>query len=345
MTSEVLAPQEDLVMGTLYLTTPDTILHKVDERLQVRQHREVLLDLPMIKVDQVVSFGRVTMTAAAVEALIKRKIGICYLTVSGRYVGRVEPEFSKNVLLRVEQYRAAFDPARRAYLASRFVRGKLANMRVALARLQRERAHEDLADALLQVKQAERGARQADDVDSIRGYEGSASAAYFGVFHHFLKADGFTFTRRLRRPPPDPVNALLSLGYAIMRHDLQTACNLVGFDAYLGFLHTDRYGRASLALDLMEEFRALVVDATVLRCINLRMVTPDDFQEDLGSVRLTENGLKTFLRAYEERKQTTIKHPALGIKVNYQRCFELQARLLARYLTGEIGEYLPLIVQ
>jgi len=333
-------------MSTLYLTTPDTIVHKVDERLQVRQHREVLLDVPLLKIEQVVALGRVTLTAAIVEELMSRKIGVCYLRPNGRFVARLEPECNKNILLRSAQYRAAFDSIQSTQLATRFVKGKLANLRVALKRLERERPAEELTAAIARIKKAERLVKTADSLDSVRGYEGTASAAYFGVFNHFLKVEGFSFSRRLRRPPPDPVNALLSLGYSLLARDIQTACNLVGFDPYLGFLHSERYGRPSLALDLMEEFRPLIVDAAVLRCINLKMLTPADFPEDLGgSVRLEDQALKTFLRVYEERKQTTLKHPVLGIKVTYQRCFELQARLLSRYLTGELEQYLPLIVQ
>jgi CRISPR-associated protein Cas1 len=333
-------------MGTLYLTTPDTIVHKVDERLQVRQNKEVVLDLPLLKIEQVVALGRVTLTAALVDELMQRKIGVSYLRPSGRFVARLEPEMSKNVLLRSAQYRAAFDVTSATQLAIGFIRGKLANMRVALNRLQRERPNEALQNAIQLIKKEERLVRHAKSIEEARGHEGSASAAYFGVFNHFIKVPGFTFTHRRRRPPPDPVNALLSFGYAVLAQDLQTACNLVGFDPYLGYLHSERYGRASLALDLMEEFRSLIVDSTVLRCINLKILTPQDFTEELGgSFRLSDNGRKAFLRAYEERKQTELKHPIMSIRVTYKRCFELQARLLARVLTGELSQYPALVVQ
>nr|WP_309242686.1 CRISPR-associated endonuclease Cas1 [Limnofasciculus baicalensis] len=184
-------------------------------------------------------------------------------------------------------------------------------------------------------------------MNSLRGLEGSGSAAYFGCFNQLIQVTEFHFEKRNRRPPKDPVNSLLSLGYSLLRHDIQSAVNIVGFDPYLGYLHVEHYGRPSLALDLMEEFRPLVVDAMVLNGINRRFLKLSDFINEpiSDAVSLTPDGLKTFLRLYEQKKQSEFRHPVLGRKCCYQEAFEIQARLLAKYLMGEIDKYPPLIVR
>lgn len=332
-------------MSTLYITQQDSVLRKVDERLKVTQNGQTLLDIPLIKVSQVVLFGRVTVTAATVATLMEHGIGLCYLSEHGRYIGRLEPEFSKNSLLRVDQYRAAFDDGRKLEIAKRFVTGKLANMRVMLLRANREQESYELGRAIDRLKDAERAAGASQDLDSLRGHEGEGSAAYFSVFGKLIKQD-FAFPGRVRRPPTDPVNALLSFGYVLLYHDVHSACNAVGFDPYVGYLHADRYGRANLALDLMEEFRPLIVDSVVLTCLNKRIIQRDDFVVELGDAhRLTDSGRKQFLLQYEERKNTEFKHPVFSYRITYQRCFELQARLLAKHIQGEIEAYPPLITK
>ena len=175
----------------------------------------------------------------------------------------------------------------------------------------------------------------------------AGSAAYFGCFNQVIRAAEFTFTNRIRRPPTDPVNSLLSFGYSLLRHDVQGAINIAGFDPYLGYLHCERYGRPSLALDLMEEFRPLVVDAVVLSALNKRFLAPTDFVAEplSGAVSLTPEGRKTFLRLYAQKKQSEFKHPVLGRKCSYGEAFELQARLLAKYLMGETEKYPPLVLK
>ncbi|RMF87585.1 MAG: type I-D CRISPR-associated endonuclease Cas1 [Nitrospinota bacterium] len=332
-------------MSTLYITQQDTVLRKVDERLKVTHRKETLLDIPLIKVSQVVLFGRVTVTAATVATLLEHGIGLCYLSEYGRYIGRLEPEFSKNSLLRVDQYKAAFDDQRKLAIARQCVLGKLANMRVMLLRGNREKEHPVLENAIARLKEAERAAAACQDLEALRGHEGDGSAAYFSAFGVLIKQD-FSFPGRVRRPPTDPVNALLSFGYTLLYNDLQSACNVVGFDPYIGYLHADRYGRANLALDLMEEFRPIIVDSVVLTCLNKRILQSDDFVAELGGAyRLSDKGRKQFLLQYEERKQTEFKHPVFGYRITYQRCFELQARLLAKHIQGEIDAYPPLLTK
>jgi CRISPR-associated protein Cas1 len=331
-------------MSTLYVTQQDTIVRKTDERLKVTQKTETLLDVPMLKVSEVVVFGRVMVTAATLQALLDRQITVCYLSEHGRYLGRIEPALSKNALLRSAQYRAVFDPTRTLALARQIVRGKLANMRVLLQRANRDTDHPMVVQAIDQLKERLAAVAEVGNLEQLRGLEGSGSAVYFGVFDYLIKSSGMRFAKRVRRPPTDPVNALLSFGYALLANDIHSAVNTVGFDPYQGYLHVEHYGRPSLALDLMEEFRPLIVDSVVLLCINKRVIGPEDFTVELGNVhRLADAARRKFLMQYEERKNTEIQHPIFEYKASYQRCFELQARLLAKALKGEIADYPPFI--
>ncbi len=333
-------------MSTLYLTQQDSVLRKEDERLKVTLKGETLLDLPMLKVSQVVVMGRVTVTPYTVAALMERNVHLTYLTEHGRYIGRIEPAFSKNSLLRKAQYAAAFSEDRTLTLARGFVLGKLANLRVALLRAARNTEGLNVDAAVEAIRGAERRAERAEDLDTLRGHEGEGSAAYFGAFARLIKADGFSFAKRVRRPPTDPVNALLSFGYAILANNVHAAVQTLGFDPYCGYLHADRYGRPSLALDLMEEFRPLIVDAVVLSCLNKRVLQPGDFTVSLGNVcSLAPDARKKFLIQYEERKQTEIQHPVFGYKATYLRCLELQARILAKCIQGELEQYEPFVVR
>lgn len=214
-----------------------------------------------------------------------------------------------------------------------------------MLRANREQENRELARAIDRLKDAERAAEASQDLDSLRGHEGEGSAAYFAVFEELIKQD-FAFPGRVRRPPTDPVNALLSFGYTLLYNDLHSACNVVGFDPYVGYLHADRYGRANLALDLMEEFRPLIVDSVILACLNKRIIQKDDFVVEMGEAhRLSDDARRRFLLQYEERKNTEFKHPVFGYRITYQRCFELQARLLAKHIQGEIEAYPPLITK
>jgi CRISPR-associated protein Cas1 len=277
---------------------------------------------------------------------MERHVSLTYLTEHGRYIGRIEPAFSKNSLLRRAQYAAAFDEHRTLTLARGFVVGKLVNLRVTLLRAARNTDGLSVDGAVEAIRRAERRAELAEDLETLRGHEGEGSAAYFGVFNQLIKAEGISFSKRVRRPPTDPVNSLLSFGYALLANDIHAAVQTLGFDPYCGYLHADHYGRASLALDLMEEFRPVVVDSTVLACLNKHVIQPDDFVVSLGEVcSLTPEGRKKFLVQYEERKGTEIRHPTFEYKATYQRCFELQARILAKCIQGELEQYEPFAIR
>ncbi|NJO09656.1 MAG: CRISPR-associated endonuclease Cas1, partial [Leptolyngbyaceae cyanobacterium SL_1_1] len=261
-----------------------------------------------------------------------------------RFLGRLEPELNKNIFVRSAQWQAAGETSKSVHAVQGFVRGKLKNYRNLLLRSQRE-GITGLESSITRLEQAIQPISQTAVVDSLRGLEGAGSAAYFTHFNRLIRNHDFTFKTRCRRPPTDPVNALLSFGYALLRHDVQGALNIVGFDPYLGYLHTQRYGRPSLALDLMEEFRPLVVDAMVLSALNRKVLAPDDFSSEPVSyaVSLTDEGRRKFLRLYEQKKQSKFKHPVMGRQCTYQEVFEIQARLLAKYLMGETEQYPPLV--
>lgn len=334
-------------MGTVYVTQDDAFIGKVDERLHIKVEKKTILDVPLIKVDGLVVMGRVSISPMAIAELIQNKIPLTFLTVNGKYIARLEPEMSKNIFLRNAQWKAIGESPQAIHLVKGFVRGKLKNYRYALLRLQRSYSEHDLSQNLDRLNQAIAGLEKADNIDSLRGYEGAGSAVYFGCFDRFIRVDNFSFKNRNRRPPVDPVNSLLSLGYSLLRHDIQSALNIVGFDPYLGYLHVERYGRPSLALDLMEEFRPLIVDAVVLNAINKKILKPSDFITEpvSNAVSLTKEGLHSFLKLYQEKKLAKFKHPVLGVQKTYQESFEVQARLLGKYLMGEIDKYPPLIMK
>ncbi len=334
-------------MGTVYITQEDSFIAKVDERLNVKFDKKTILDIPLIKIDGLVVMGRSSISPAAIAELINKKIPLTFLTYNGKYIARLEPEMSKNIFVRAAQWKAAGKSPQAVHVTQGFVRGKLKNYRQTLLLAQRRYSELDLNAGMTQLTNAIASLEQATSIDSIRGLEGAGSAAYFSCFNQLIRVEDFSFETRRRRPPTDPVNSLLSLGYSLLRHDVQGAINIVGFDPYLGYLHVERYGRPSLALDLMEEFRPLIVDAVVLTAINRRMLTPKDFTtEPLSSaVSLTKEGLHTFLRLYQEKKQTKFKHPVLQKQYTYQESFEIQARFLAKYLLGEIDKYPPLVMK
>ena len=334
-------------MGTVYISQEDSFIGKTDERLQVKAEKKTLLDVPMIKIDGVVVMGRSTISPAALMELLNRKIPLTFLTRTGSYLGRLEPPLTKNIFIRSAQWKTRENAAKVTHVVRGFVRGKLKNYRNSLLRAQREYESLNFQNAITRLDQAIAPINKTESVDSLRGLEGAGSAAYFGSFEKLIRAEGFTFEARRRRPPTDAINSLLSFGYSLLAHDIESAVNIVGFDPYLGYLHTERYGRPSLALDLMEEFRPLVVDAVVLSVVNKRSLVPSDFTAEpiSGAVYLSEEGRRTFLRMYEQKKQTKFKHPVLQKQCTYQEAFEIQARLLGKYLMDETELYPPLVLK
>lgn len=335
-------------MGTVYIIQEyDSFIGKTDERLTVKANKKKLLDIPLIKIDGLVIMGQATISPTIINELLERKIPLSFLTATGKYKGCLQPELTKNIFLRKVQWLAAEETKKSIHLVHGFVRGKLKNYRNSLLRRRREYAELNLDQEINNLKQVIETINSTNNIDSLRGLEGAGSAVYFGCFNQLIKNPNFGFKSRVRRPPTDPINSLLSLGYSLLRHDIQSAVNIVGFDPYLGYLHYQRYGRPSLALDLMEEFRPLIVDAMVLNAINKEKLTPNDFTSEplSNAVSLTQKGLKIFLRLYEQKKQLKFKHPVLKHQCTYQEAFEIQARLIAKYLLEETDKYPPLILK
>jgi CRISPR-associated protein Cas1 len=331
-------------MATLYLNEQQSIVKKRDGYLLVQYQDKHTVEVPLIKVSQVVVSGDVTLTTPALHSLLEVGIEVCFLSMYGQFRGRLSPPVAKNAALRQAQYRAYVDQICALAAARACVQGKLDNMRTMLLRANRSLNDVQVETAAQTIKNVGRLAQEAKTVGSLLGFEGNGSAAYFGVFGKLLRGS-MEFTRRRRRPPTDPINAMLSLGYTLLLHQVSAAIQIVGFDPYIGFLHQPRYGRPTLALDLMEEFRPIIADSVVLNIVNHRILTEKDFQEELGVVHLKPEARKTFYGKFEERLLEELQHPYFGYRTSYRRCMELQARLLGKWLTGEIPVYLPLSVR
>lgn len=325
----------------LYVTGYGFSVGKSGGVLQIKEKGALVQEARLNDVSQVNLFGSVSVTSGAVQALAELERPVAYFTMGGWFYGMTAGLGLKNVFLRREQFRRADDEAFCLRIACAIVASKIRNQRTLL-----QRNHvEPPARALLALKRLAKQALDAGAIESLLGIEGTAAHYYFGHFGGMIKVDAgkeqpaFDFTRRNRRPPRDPVNALLSLGYSLLVRDLTVVCHAIGFDPFMGFYHQPRFGRPALALDLMEGFRPLIVDSAVLFAVNTGMVMPDDFLRAGESVTLTARGRKRFLQAYEQRMDTQVTHPLFGYRVSYRRVLEIQTRLLARAVMGELPDY------
>lgn len=325
----------------LYITGYQLSVGKSGERLQVKEKGKVIQEARFNEISQVNLFGPMSMSGAAVQALCFAEKPLAHFSMGGWFYGMTTGMGLKNVFLRREQFRRADDDQFCVTLARDLVSTKIRNQRTLL-----QRNHvEPPAIVLDRLKRLANQAQQVDSLESLLGVEGSAAAAYFGAFAGMIKtedAEGlqtFDFTSRNRRPPRDPVNALLSFAYSLLTRDLTIVCHAVGFDPFVGFYHQPRFGRAALALDLMEGFRPLVADSAVLSALNTRMVSPDDFVRAGNAVAMSQRGRTGFIRAYEQRMDQLVTHPVFGYRISYRRVLEVQVRLLARYISGEIPRY------
>lgn len=334
-------------MSVLYLVEQGATLRKQADTFLVTKNSQDLQTIPASKVGQVVIFGNVNITTPAIHYLLRNGIDCVFCSSVGRYHGRLFSTESKFGLLRRSQLEVVDDDRIKLSVATQFIRGKLTNQRTFLQRYQRKEGDADLKIAVETLEDALGKLDLLVDIDSLQGVEGHTGAAYFAAFRRLLKQD-LGFAGRVKRPPRDPVNSLLSLGYTLLVYDAQSAIRTVGLDPFIGFLHSTEYSKPSLALDLIEEFRTIIVDSTVLRLINNNVLKSDDFSRrtDIeGTVLLTQEALKTFIQYYEERLLTEIIHPESNTKVNYRRCLELQARQIVRVVTGRSDEYRPFLVK
>ena len=336
--------------NTLYVTSQGAYLAAEGETVVVRVEHENRLRVPLHMLEGLVCFGRVSCSPELMGRCSERGIGISFLTERGRFLARVTGPVSGNVLLRREQYRRADDESASARLARAFVTGKVANSRSVLQRACRD--HPSVAGAPAIRKAASESARLLGaldgdlPLDGVRGIEGDAARVYFGAFDHLLIAqkDEFSFHGRSRRPPMDRVNALLSFVYTLLTHDAASALEAVGLDPQVGFLHRDRPGRPSLALDLIEELRPYLADRLVLTLVNRREVQARGFDvSETGGVWMSDDTRKTVLVAYQERKQEELTHPFLEERTTVGMLIHLQALLLSRYLRGDLDAYPPFI--
>ena len=338
------------LLNTLYVTTQETYLRKEGETVVVEKDKTVLLRLPIHTLQGIVTFGNVMTSPFLLNLCAERSVCVSFMSESGRFLARVTGPISGNVFLRLEQMRAYEDRARKGEIARSFVIGKLLNARNIILRRMRDhgesRTLREAAEKHLDVVRRVRDS--PPDSERLRGLEGEAGAAYFGCFNELLVAqnDDFSISGRHRRPPTDPMNALLSYLYTLLAHDCRGALEGVGLDPQIGFLHEIRPGRPGLALDLMEEFRAVLADRVALSLVNLRQVGPRDFKTtESGAVEMKDEARKTILQAWQKKKQETILHPFLDERVPIGLLPHLQSLLLARHLRGDLDAYPPFLLK
>jgi CRISPR-associated protein Cas1 len=334
------------LLNTLYVTTPDTYLSLDGENIVVLRDETEMIRVPLHNLEGVVTFGYTGASPALMGACAKRGVPISFMTRYGRFLARTEGAVKGNVLLRRDQYRAADDETRSLKIAINMISGKLFNSRWVIERVTRDHAMrvdvEKLKNVSTSLRQTVDIVQTAQSLDKLRGYEGEAAQLYFSVFDDMIlqQEDDFKFEKRNRRPPLDNVNAMLSFVYSLLTGDATAALETVGLDPYVGFLHRDRPGRVSLALDLIEELRSVVADRVVLSLINKREVNKNGFKkQENGAVTMDDSTRKTMLSAWQTHKQEIITHPFLNEKVPWGLVPYVQAMLLARYLRGDIDAY------
>jgi CRISP-associated protein Cas1 len=340
-------------LNTLYVTTQGAYLNKDGANLVVSVDGAERARVPIHTLGGLVCFGRVMASPFLLGFCAEEGVAVSFLSEHGRFLARVEGPVTGNVLLRREQYRRTDDPQRCAAIVRSLVIGKALNQRAVLRRALRDHRNRmapaeiaALEAAELRLTDIARRAERPQDTDTLRGLEGEAASLYFGVFDALIRNpnDGFRFKGRSRRPPLDPVNALLSFIYTLLVHDIRGALESVGLDSAVGFLHRDRPGRPSLALDLMEEFRPCFGDRLALSLINLRQVQAKDFRRlENGACLMSDEQRKAVLIAYQERKREELRHSFLGEPATVGLLWHLQARLLARHLRGDLDGYPPFV--
>jgi len=335
-------------LNTLYVLTQGSYLAAERETAVVKVGDDVRLRVPLHLLEGIVSFGRVSVSPFLMHRCATRGIGMAMLSAHGKFLARVAGPVAGNVLLRRGQYRRADIEADSTSIARAIVAAKIASSRSVLQRMARDHPDRNGREAInagvRSLKSSARRLARQTSLETVRGIEGEAARVYFAAFDHMILVDDtrFRFSGRNRRPPRDPVNALLSFVYTLLTQDIASALDAVGLDPQVGFLHRERPGRPSLALDLAEEQRAFVGDRLVLSLINRRQVRSAGFDVDeSGAVTMDEATRKAVLTAYQERKADEITHPFLQEKTTVGMIAHLQARLMARFIRGDLGAYPP----
>ena len=331
-----MAPARDDTVP-VYIQTQGAVVGKSGDQLEVKQKGETLQKVRLMEVSHLSIFGNIQVTAQALRELCDRNIPVCHFTYGGWFSGITTGMSHKNVELRCRQYLAAQTSETALSIARRMVFGKIKNCRTLLRRNHRQAS----AAVLAEMDRLADRAQAASSLDSLLGIEGAAARTYFSEFQGMIKTSSldFDFQGRNRRPPRDPVNAVLSFLYAMLIKQAMVTAITVGFDPHLGFYHQPRYGKPALALDLVEEFRPLIADSVCLTLINNRELGPEDFVARGDAAALTQNGRRTVIEAWERRMDSLVTHPLFGYAVSYRRILEIQARLLSRHLLGELAAY------
>jgi CRISP-associated protein Cas1 len=341
------------LLNTLYITTPQAYAHLENDTLRIDVEREKKLAVPLHHLGSVVCFGNIMVSPALMHRLAEEGKSLVLLDGNGRFKARLEGPTSGNVLLRQAQHKAVGESAQTLAMARSFIAGKLKNSRQILLRGARENADVTEQETLKRVGEnlnaSLRALANANDLDTMRGVEGEAARGYFGALNLLVKKDArehFQMDGRSKRPPRDRMNALLSFLYSMITNDCRSAIESVGLDPQLGFLHAVRPGRAALALDLVEEFRAFIADRLALSLVNRGQIVAKDFEfREGGSVQLADDARRTLVVAFQERKQEEITHPLLEQKMPLGLVPLLQARFIARTLRGEMEGYVPFLVR
>lgn len=327
-------------MFTLYITDQGASITKSDGRVAVKKKGRIVEDLPAKDIERVVIFGNARVTTPAMKFFLDRGIDLCLLSSSGNYKGRLQPGFCKDAGLRRTQYKQSCNKTMCLAISKSVVSGKLKNMETFLKRQKRQTGQ--IGQALHTIKGAMRDLSCAPHLDSVRGYEGSSAAMYYKALSSLLTHD-FRFEKRTHHPPADKTNVLLSLGYTLLYNTFYSLINIAGLDPYQGFYHQVRHGHAALASDLMEEFRAIIVDSIVLLVIKKDEITHRDFSEKNGKIVFGKEGLKRFIMRYESKMQSVITHPRHKIKLSYYQCIEEQVRHFTRVISGKEKTYTPFL--
>lgn len=338
------------LLTTLYITIPDAYLALKGENLSIIKDDESIARVPLHNLEGICTFGRQGASPALMAACIERDIAITFLTTNGRLRGRVIGPSNGNVVLRKTQYRISDDEKKSAEIAKHFLVGKLYNSKWTLERMTRDHGLridvEKFKKTSTYLTESMQQLLSIDDLEMLRGVEGNAASAYFSLMDDMIlqQKEDFFFKGRNRRPPLDNVNALLSLVYTLLATDVGAALEAVGLDAYVGFLHRDRPGRMSLALDMMEELRSVCADRFVLSLINKKQVQPSDFvKKESGAVLLTDEARKKIFELWHHRKDEKLTHPFLKEKISWGLVPHAQSLLLARFIRGDLDAYPPFL--
>lgn len=338
------------LLNTIYVTQDNVYLSLNGDNIVLLQDEQTLGRVPLHNIEGICTFGRQGASPALMHRCAKDQIALSFFNPNGKFLARVTGETQGNVVLRKTQYRISADEEASAQIAKNMIFAKVSNQKWIIERATRDHALRLDVDKLKNISARlttlMKEILEVNDLERLRGLEGQAASYYFSIFDDLIlqQKDDFFFLQRSRRPPLDYVNTLLSFAYTLLVHDVQAALEGVGLDSYVGFLHRDRPGRASLALDMMEELRGVVADRFVLTLINKKIITQKDFiQKENGAVLLTDDGRKKFLKEWQLSKMQNLTHPRLKEKINWGLVPHAQAQLLARHLRGDIEAYAPFL--